>query len=79
MCGVQAGFEVPFRAVAGVVLRAGECVEVLNRDPGLDRSRAGERVLISCSVGLFGGLQRGVEVDDPGDGVRWLVRGWSLE
>jgi len=77
--GVQAGFEVPFRAVAGVVLRAGECVEVLNRDPGLDRSRAGERVLISCSVGLFGGLQRDVEGDDLGDVGRSLVQALSLE
>lgn len=79
MCGVQAGFEVPFRAVAGVVLRAGECVEVLNREHGLDQCRAGERVSISCSVGLVGGLLRDVEADDLGDVGRSLVQALSLE
>jgi hypothetical protein len=68
--GVQVCFEVPSRAVGVVVLRAGGYLGDSNRDLGLDPSRAGERVSISYSVVLFGGLRRGVEVGVLGDGVR---------
>jgi hypothetical protein len=78
--GVQVYFEVPSRAAVGVVvLRDWEYREDSNRGLGLDPSRAGERVLISCSAVLFGGLRRDGGVDDLGDGVRWLVLGSSLE
>ena len=76
--GVQVCFEVPSRAV-GVVLRDREYLGTLSLGVDLDPSRAGGRVWISCFLVLFGGLRRDVEVDDLGDGVRWLARALSLK
>jgi hypothetical protein len=77
--GVQVYFEVPFRAVGVVVLRAGKYLGDSNRDLGLDPSRADERVWTFYFVGLFDGLRRDGGVGVLGDGVLWLVRALILE